>query len=56
LRENGDWDLDKDLSDGFSMMKRPALNIGISSYITDFIRKVQNILQHIEINGYSRWD
>jgi hypothetical protein len=44
LRENGDWDLDKDLSDDFSMMKRPPLDVGISSYIADFIRNVQYVL------------
>jgi len=44
LRENGDRDLDRDLSNDFNMMKRPPLDIGISSYIADFIRKVQKIL------------
>ena len=44
LRENGDWDLDRNLFNNFSMMKRPPLNVGISSYITDFIRNVQEIL------------
>jgi hypothetical protein len=44
LREDGDWDLDRDLSNDFSMMKRPPLDVGISSYIADFIRNVQDIL------------
>jgi hypothetical protein len=44
LRENGDWDLDTNLSNDFSMMEHPPLNIGISSYIADIIENVQYIL------------
>jgi hypothetical protein len=54
LRENGDGDLDRNLSNDFSMMKRPPLDIAISPYIADFIRKVQYILSHIGIYEYSR--
>jgi hypothetical protein len=43
LRENGDGDLDRDLFNDFNMMKCPPLDIGISSYIADFIRDVQCI-------------